>query len=61
MFVLNTISKKSKEWWNKSTSLVEDGMGGEGDLEAGVVGQEMQISAKDGMGGERDLEAKMVG
>jgi hypothetical protein len=26
---------------------IEDGMGGEGNLEAGVVGQKMQISAKD--------------
>ncbi len=36
-------------------------MGGEGELEAGVVGQEIQVSTKDDMGGERDLEAKVVG
>jgi hypothetical protein len=36
-------------------------MEGEGDLEARVVGKEMQVSAKDGMGGERDLEAGVVG
>jgi hypothetical protein len=41
--------------------LVEDDMGGEGELEARVVGQEMQVSTKDDMGGERDLEAKVVG
>jgi hypothetical protein len=34
-------------------------MGGEGELEARVVGQEIQVSTKDDMGGERDLEAKL--
>ncbi len=36
-------------------------MGGEGDLEVVVVGQEIQISIKDGIGGEGDLEARVVG
>jgi hypothetical protein len=40
---------------------IENGMGGEGDLEEGVVGQEMQVSTKDGMGGEGDLEVRVVG
>ncbi len=35
-------------------------MGGEGDLEARVVGQEMQVSIEDNMGGEGDLEAGVV-
>jgi hypothetical protein len=36
-------------------------MGGERDLEVGVVGQEMQVSVKDGTGGEGYLEAGVVG
>jgi hypothetical protein len=35
-------------------------MRGEGDLEVGVVGQEMQVSIEDNMGGEGDLEAGVV-
>jgi hypothetical protein len=40
---------------------IENGMGGEGDLEEGVTKQEMQVSTKDGMGGQGDSEVGVVG
>ncbi len=36
---------------------IENGMGGEGDLEAVMVGQEKHVSVEDGIGGG-DMEAR---
>jgi len=47
VFVLDANLNKSKEWWSKLEVSIEDGMGGERNLEATMVRQEMQVSAED--------------
>ncbi len=54
------IQTRAKNGGTNQQVSIEDGMGGEGDLEARVVGQEMQVSIEDNMGGEGDLEAGVV-
>jgi hypothetical protein len=46
MFVLNENSKKTRNGGANQQVSTKDGMGGEGDLEVGVVGHEMQVLAK---------------